>query len=256
MKSPKSGLCAGSARDERFGCGAQERMVSGPRPTARGPPRRSERPHFSSAIKAFRQSRALRLAALQTTPDGTHVADDSRATDVSARYAQALFDLALEENRLDAVEAELTSLQGLLAQSADLKRLLASPRFTAEDKAKGLAAVAERAGFSALTTKFLGLLVHNRRTAALVSVIGAFRRLAADWRGQVSAQVTTAIAMNDAQMTMLASALRHALGKDPQIEAKIDPAILGGVKVRVGSRLYDASLKSRLDSLKYALKRA
>jgi F-type H+-transporting ATPase subunit delta len=184
------------------------------------------------------------------------VADDTKATDVGARYAQALFDLAVEARSLESVEADLEQLAGLVRESADLRSLLASPRFTAEDKAKGLAAVASRAQLGELTGKFLGLLSANRRTGALGEIIVAFRRLAAARRGLVSAQVVTAIPLTDAQTGALKSALRQALGKDPQIEARVDPAILGGIKVRVGSRLYDASLKSRLDSLKYALKRA
>ena len=190
------------------------------------------------------------------TQDGFHVADDSSATDVGARYAQALFDLAIETNALPVVEADLKSLEAMRASSADLRVLLTSPKFTAEDKGKGLVALADKAGLSVTTRKFLGLLAANRRTAALGVIIKAFNALAAARRGAVSAYVVTAIPLTDAQSAALASALRTALGKDPEIETRVDPAILGGVKVRVGSRLYDASLKSKLDSLKFALKRA
>jgi F-type H+-transporting ATPase subunit delta len=184
------------------------------------------------------------------------VADDSSATDVGARYAQALFDLAVEKNALPAVEADLKALEAMRAASADLRTLLTSPKFTAEEKSKGLTAIAERAELSVTTRKFLGLLAHNRRTPALEGIIKAFHRLAAARRGVVSAQVVTAVPLTEAQSASLAAALRAALGKDPQIDARVDPAILGGVKVRVGSRLYDASLKSKLDSLKFAMKRA
>lgn len=184
------------------------------------------------------------------------MADDPNATDVGARYAQALFDLAIETNTLPAVEADLKALESMRASSADLRTLFSSPKFTAEDKAKGLAAIAEKAELSVTTRKFLGLLAANRRTLALEGIIKAFQRLAAARRGSVSAQVVTAIPLTDAQTASLAAALRTALGKDPEIETRVDPAILGGVKVRVGSRLYDASLKSKLDSLKFALKRA
>ena len=190
------------------------------------------------------------------TPDGFHVADDSSATDVGARYAQALFDLAIDMNALPVVEADLKSLEVLRASSADLRTLLTSPKFTAEDKGKGLTAITDKAGLSVTTRKFLGLLAANRRTAALGVIIRSFHALAAARRGAVSAHVVTAIPLTDAQSAALASALRTALGKDPEIETRVDPAILGGVKVRVGSRLYDASLKSKLDSLKFALKRA
>jgi F-type H+-transporting ATPase subunit delta len=178
------------------------------------------------------------------------------ASDVGARYAQALFDLAVEGGLLDKVESDLRALDAAIRESADLRRLLASPRFSADDKARGLDAVAERAKLQPLTRKFLGLLSANRRTGALPAVEAAFARLAADHRGLVAAHVTTAVPLTRTQEKNLASALRQALGKDPQIEARVDPAILGGLKVRVGSRLYDASLKSKLDTLKYALKRA
>jgi F-type H+-transporting ATPase subunit delta len=184
------------------------------------------------------------------------VADDSKASDVGARYALALFELAKDQRETAVVEADLKSLKAMSADSKDLRTLIGSPGIAAEDKARGLTAIAEAAGFSATTRKFVGLVAANRRASALPAMIAAFERLAAEDRGAVSAQVTTAMPLTDAQTASLAAALRMALGKDPEIETRVDPAILGGLKVRVGSRLYDASLKSRLDSLKFALKRA
>ena len=176
---------------------------------------------------------------------------------MGARYAQALFDLAVETNALIAIEADLKSLKAMRAESKDLRDVLVSPRFSADDKAKSLTAIGERAGFNADDRQVPRPA--GRTTAAPArwpDIIAAFERLSAKRRGAVSAQVTTAVALTDAQTDSLKSALRLALGKDPQIETKVDPAILGGLKVRVGSRLYDASLKSKLDSLKFALKRA
>jgi len=184
------------------------------------------------------------------------VADDSQASNVGGRYAQALFDLAKDQNQLAQVEADLRSLKAAIGESRDLRVLLESPAFGAEDKGKGLAAIANTARFDATTRKFLGLLSANGRAAALPAVIGAFERLAAEARGEVQAQVTTALPLTAAQARGVAQALRQALGKEPQIETRVDPAILGGIKVRVGSRLFDASLRSKLDSLKFALKRA
>lgn len=172
------------------------------------------------------------------------------------RYAQALFDLATEQNQLAAVEADLKSLKAALADSRELRVLLASPSFSSEDKGKGLVAIAAKAKFSLTTAKFLGLLAANGRASALASIIASFERLAADARGVVAAQVTTALPLSAAQSKGLAAALRQALGKDPEIETRVDPSILGGIKVKVGSRLFDASLRSKLDSLKFALKRA
>ena len=184
------------------------------------------------------------------------MADDSKNADVGARYAQALFELADAGGGLAAVEQDLKSLKAARDESADLRTLLSSPAFTAEDKGKGLSAVAKAMGASALTLKFLGLLASNNRASALPAVIAAFERLAAAHRGAVAAEVITAMPLTAAQLDGVAAALRQALGKDPELTARVDPSILGGLKVRVGSRLFDASLKSRLDSLKFALKRA
>lgn len=184
------------------------------------------------------------------------MADDSKQTDVGVRYAQALFELAKEQGQAGAVEADLKSLKAMRAESADLRTLIASPAFDSDAKARGLAAVAAAAGFSETTRKFLGLVAENRRASALPGMMASFEKLAAEDRGAISAEVVTAVPLTQAQAQALAASLRTALGKDPEIETHVDPAILGGLKVRVGSRLYDASLKSRLDSLKFALKRA
>jgi len=184
------------------------------------------------------------------------VADDSKTSNVGERYAQALFDLANDEKKVAAVEADLKSLKAAIDDSRDLRILLASPAFAAEDKAKGLDAIAAKAKLNATTRKFLGLLAANGRASVLRSVITSFEALSAAQRGVVSAEVTTALPLSAAQSKGVAAALRQALGKDPEIQTRVDPSILGGIKVRVGSRLFDASLRSKLDSLKFALKRA
>ena len=184
------------------------------------------------------------------------MADDSKATEVGSRYAQALFDLAKDQDQIAGAEADLKALKAMMAESADLRALLYSPAFDAEAKGKGLTAIAQKAEFGALTIKFLGFLAQQRRAGALGAVIEAFIALSAAHRGVVSAQVTTAVALTEAQAKGLKAALSASLGKDPEIEIRVDPAILGGLKVRIGSRLFDASLKSKLDSLKFALKRA
>jgi F-type H+-transporting ATPase subunit delta len=175
---------------------------------------------------------------------------------VGARYAQALFDLALDADALTAVEADLKSLKSARAESADLRRLMDSPAFSAEDKGKALQAIGEKAKFNPLTLKFLGLLTGNRRADALGQVTDSFTRLSAAHRGVVSAEVVSATKLSAAQEKGVKAALRQSLGKDPEITTRVDPSILGGLKVRVGSRLFDASLRSKLDTLKFALKRA
>lgn len=184
------------------------------------------------------------------------MADDSRNADVGSRYAQALFELAEAAGETAAVEADLKSLKAARADSLDLRRLIASPAFSAEDKGRGLAAIAAKARFSPLTGKFLGLLAANGRTSGIPAVISAFEVLAAAKRGAVAAEVTTALPLTAAQSKGVSAALRQALGQEPELTTRVDPSILGGLKVRVGSRLFDASLRSKLDSLKFALKRA
>jgi F-type H+-transporting ATPase subunit delta len=184
------------------------------------------------------------------------LADDIRETEAGARYARALFDLAAETGETAKVRADLKSLKAMMADSADLRRLVASPSFTAEDKGKGLVAVAMQAGMTMTTAKFLGLLTQNRRAGELAGIISGFERLYAVQTGSVAAEVVTAVPLSARQLDGVKAQLRSSLGKDPEIETRVDPTILGGLKVKVGSRLYDASLKTRLDQLKFALKRA
>ncbi len=184
------------------------------------------------------------------------MADDSRNADVGARYAQALFELAEQGGVLDAVDQDLKTLKALSIESVDLRRLIQSPAFSNSQKGQALDAVADKAGLNALTRKFLGLLCANARASALPAVTTAFARLAAKRRGVIAAEVTTAIKLTPEQEAGVVAALRQAFGKDPELTTRIDPEIIGGVKVRVGSRLFDSSLRTRLDQLKFALKRA
>ncbi|MGH6987647.1 MAG: F0F1 ATP synthase subunit delta [Caulobacteraceae bacterium] len=184
------------------------------------------------------------------------MADDSQASDVAARYAQALFDLAVEKDAVAAIEADLSALGSMIRESDDLRRLIASPQYDARAKAEGLRAVAARAGLAPMVRDFLGVVASGRRAAALQRIFAAFRALAAERSGRILAEVTTASPMSAAQARALAAALAGALGKHAEIESRVEPSLLGGLKVKVGSRLYDASLKSKLDSLKLAMKRA
>ncbi len=184
------------------------------------------------------------------------MADETKATDAGQRYAQSLFELTIENGNLAKVEADLKSLKAMIADSADLRRLIDSPAFSAEDKGKGLVAVAVKAKFDMLTTKFLGLVASNGRAGDLLGAISAFSELSAKHRGVVTAEVISASALSPAQLKGVQAALAEALGKTPEVSTRVDPSLLGGLKVRVGSRLFDASLRSKLDSLKFALKRA
>ena len=184
------------------------------------------------------------------------MADEYRTTEVGERYAQALFDLADETGALDAVRADLKSLRAAWADSADLRRLATSPVMASEDQQKGLTAIATAAKFNGVTKNFLGLLGQNGRARDLPGVIAGFEALYAKKTGVVAAEIVSAQPLSAAQMKTIQSALRTSLGKDPELTARVDPSILGGLKVKVGSKLFDASLKTKLDQMKFALKRA
>ena len=184
------------------------------------------------------------------------MADDFRTTEVGDRYAQALFDLALETGRLDAVRADVVSLKTAWTESADLRRLATSPVISTADQAKGLVAVATQAKFEKNTVNFLGLLAQNGRARDLGAVVAGFERLYAKHAGIVAAEVVSAQPLDAKQLAAIKAALNASLGKAPELTARVDPAILGGLKVKVGSKLFDASLKTKLDQMKFALKRA
>ena len=184
------------------------------------------------------------------------MADDFRTTEVGERYAQALFDLSQETGALDAVRGDLASLKAAWLDSADLRRLAQSPVISADDQVKGLSAIADKAKFNATTKKFLGLLAQNGRARDLPGVIAGFQALYAKATGVVAAEVVSALPLSAAQTKSIQSALRESLGRDPELTARVDPSILGGLKVKVGSKLFDASLKTKLDQMKFALKRA
>ncbi|HEX4111988.1 MAG TPA: F0F1 ATP synthase subunit delta [Stellaceae bacterium] len=181
----------------------------------------------------------------------------SEATGVSGlaeRYARALFDLADEGRTLDQVAADLKSLAGMLAESGDLRRLIRSPVLDRAAQGRAVAALAARAELSPLTRKFLGLLARNRRLFALPAMIAAFLSHLAARRGEVTAQVVSAAPLTAAQSAALAEALRQSAGAKLTIDAQVDPSLLGGLVVRLGSRMIDASLKSKLNRLQLAMK--
>jgi F-type H+-transporting ATPase subunit delta len=182
-------------------------------------------------------------------------ADDSMMASVAGRYASALYDLATEQNQVRPVEAELASLQALLDESVDLRRMVLSPVFTAAEQGNALTAVLAKAGISPLTTNFLKLIAKNRRLFALSDMIKNYRSLAARGRGEAQAEVTSALALTEPQMVALREQLRAATGgKDVQITTKVDPALLGGLIVKMGSRMVDSSIRTKLTTLKTAMK--
>lgn len=182
--------------------------------------------------------------------------DDLNLSSMPGRYAGALFELASDQGKTADVEGDLEKLQALLDESTDLRRLIASPVFTSEDQGKALGAIAERAGISELTKNFLQVIARNRRLFAAPQMIKAFKALAAHSRGEVTAEVITAQPLTEAQETELKDTLRASVGKSIMLDARVDPAILGGLIVKVGSRMVDSSLRTKLTAIRAGLKGA
>jgi F-type H+-transporting ATPase subunit delta len=173
---------------------------------------------------------------------------------LSGRYATALFQLARDEKTIDAVEASLNTLRAALDESADFKTLTTSPILSRADAEKGVEAVAGPLGLDPITTRFLGVLAQNRRLGQLSMVIRDFRILAARHRGETTAEVTSAHPLDDSQVSALKTQLKSRLGRDVAVELNVDPQILGGLVVRVGSQMIDSSIRTRLNSLAHAMK--
>jgi F-type H+-transporting ATPase subunit delta len=183
-------------------------------------------------------------------------AEDPSVSGVSGRYATALFELARDEKSVDAVKADLDRFDALLGDSADLRRLVRSPVFSADTQLKALIAVLDKAGITGIAANFLKVLTRNRRLFAVTDVIRAFRALVAKFKGEASADVTVAERLTDRNLDALKTALKSVTGKDVALNVKVDPSIIGGLVVKLGSRMVDSSLRTKLNSIKHAMKEA
>jgi F-type H+-transporting ATPase subunit delta len=183
--------------------------------------------------------------------------EDTTVSGMAGRYARALFELALDAKSVDAVKADLEKFDALVTESADLHRLVRSPVFGAEEQGKALAAVLDKAGIGGLAGNFLKLITANRRLFAVRDMIRDFRKLVARWKGEVTAEVTVAERLSDARLEELKNALKSITGeKAIDLNVKIDPAIIGGLTVKLGSRMVDSSLRTKLNAIKLAMKEA
>jgi F-type H+-transporting ATPase subunit delta len=180
--------------------------------------------------------------------------EDTEVSGVAGRYASALFDLARDAGRLDWVAGDLINLTQALATSPDLTRLVRSPAINAEDQGKAMGAILERLKAEPLTRNFVALVARNRRLFVLSDIMASFDRLLKRHRNQVGAEVTSAHPLDDGQLANLKRTLAETTCRDVQLALKVDPSILGGLIVKVGSRMIDSSLKTRLNSLTLAMK--
>jgi F-type H+-transporting ATPase subunit delta len=175
---------------------------------------------------------------------------------MAGRYATALFELARETNAIDAVRADLERFDALVAENPDLNRLVRSPVFSAAEQLQALSAVLDRAGIGGLAAKFLKLVTMNRRLFAARDMVRGYRELVALHKGEATAEVTVAERLKDDHIAALKSALKAVSGKDVDLAIKIDPAIIGGLVVKLGSRMVDTSLRTKLNAIRHAMKEA
>jgi F-type H+-transporting ATPase subunit delta len=183
------------------------------------------------------------------------VADTSQTVSgVAERYASSLYELASEAGSVDQIGADLARFQTMITESADLKRFIESPVFSSGDQVRAVSAVLEKAGIAGLAANFIKVAAANRRLFAIPGMIKSYFQIVARNRGEISADVTSAHALTSAQENELKATLKSVTGKDVAINVTVDPSILGGLIVKVGSRQIDTSLRTKLSTLKLALK--
>ncbi|TRW95720.1 F0F1 ATP synthase subunit delta [Paracoccus sp. M683] len=178
----------------------------------------------------------------------------SMSQSIAGRYAQAVFDIARDEGGIDRISSELDQLQGALDGSAELRELITSPRYSRGDQKKAIGALAQKMGLGATLANTLQLMASNRRLFVLPALIGQLRGLIADERGEVTADVTSAVALTDAQKTKLTETLAQKSGKKVKLNTSVDEGLIGGMIVKLGSQMIDSSIRSKLASLQNAMK--
>lgn len=188
------------------------------------------------------------------TSGGTTGGGGTIQASLGGRYATALFDLARQQGQLTAVESSLKTVSTAMGESVDLAALVKSPLVGRDDAARAIAALVPVLGLDPLTANFLGVLAQNRRLGDLPAIIRAFRDLAARSRGETNAEVVSAHPLDDAQVDALKQQLRHRVGREVAIDLKVDPTLLGGLVVKIGSQMIDSSIKTRLNTLAHAMK--
>jgi F-type H+-transporting ATPase subunit delta len=183
-----------------------------------------------------------------------NVTSEKAETGLAGRYATAVFELARDQGAVDTVSTDLTALRRAIHESEDLGRLVKSPVFGAEEQVKAMQPVLALLKLSPLTTKFVLTVAHKRRLFALEAIIAAYERLVARSRGETEAEVTAARPLKNGEIADLKSVLKARLGKEPRLNTRVDPALLGGLVVKVGSRMIDTSLRTKLDGLRSVMK--
>lgn len=235
-------------------------MLRGSYPYARTPPASGgasllRRTPERKAEQNQGRAEAVNLCPSELAWGSSPLTESTIVTGVAQRYAGALFDLALDAGAVDQVAADLDAFEGLVKESADLKRLVMSPVFAAEEQIRAISAVLARTGIGGLAANLIRLAAQNRRLFAIPDMIAGYRALVAAHRGEATASVVSAEPLSDDQVAALKDALAGATGgRQVKLVSSVDPSLIGGLIVKVGSRMIDTSLKTKLTSLKVALK--
>ena len=185
---------------------------------------------------------------------GNVAGSSTLVSSAAGRYATALFELASESKALDRTEADMEALGQALEARDDLRSLLSTPIYTREEQGRAMASVTEAMGLSALVANLVGLMATKRRLFVLGEVIDIFARLMAEHRGEVTAEVTAARALSDDQQSALVNTLKAAIGREVKLNLTVDEGIIGGLVVKVGSKMIDTSIRSKLASLQNAMR--
>ena len=180
--------------------------------------------------------------------------EEAQISGIAGRYATAVFELAVEEKQVEAVERDFAQLKAMIAASPDLARLVRAPVFSRDEQAQGMNAILHRMEAAPLTCRFVLLMTSKRRLFALTDAIRGFEALAAKMRQEITAHVTSARALSDAEAGELKNILKSKLGREARLDAKVDPSLLGGLVVKVGSRMIDSSLRTKLNGLRAAMR--
>jgi len=184
------------------------------------------------------------------------VAEEAHISGIAERYARAIFELAQEHKSVEKIGRDLAQLGAMIAQSADLARLVRSPVFSREEQSRGLDAILVKMDADPLTARFVLLLAAKRRLYMLPQAIRGYAALVADQKGEIDAEVASARTLHDGELAELKAVLKSRLGREPQIAARVDPTLLGGLVVKIGSRMIDSSLRAKLNALRTAMRGA
>ncbi len=180
--------------------------------------------------------------------------EKAHETGLAGRYANAVFELARDANAVDAVGQDFTALTAMIDASPELARVVKSPLFTHQDQARAMTAILAKMGAQKITTQFVLTLAQKRRLAALEAIIASFNRLVARMKGEVEAEVTSARALTESETADLKAMLKNKLGATPRLETRVDPTLLGGLVVKLGSRMIDTSIRTKLNGLAAVMK--